>query len=190
MLIIVSGPDRAGKSTLIEKCRTDWSDWPHDSIDYVHFGPVPDTYSDVLSYHKGPVLRWLESDKSICFLDRSYVCLHLLGSLRHQHSDHYDLMIDYELWLQSLQIDVVHVGLIPPWNAVAQRHIVELNHDNPTSASWRIRNQYIARQKEHSKYNERLIDFYKKITMFPSVAYTNPACIDPADLYSVCNDLI
>lgn len=190
MLIIVSGSDRAGKSTLIEKCTKVWSQWPEEKIERIHFGPVPDTYPDVLGYHKKPILNWLKSDKTICFLDRSYVCLHLLGPLRHNHTGHFDLIIDYELWLKSLQIDVVHVGLIPPWSKIAQRHVSELNSEGVAYSNWRIRNQYISRMNEHSRYNRDLLRFYEEVTMFPSVAYKNPQNIDPNDLFTVCETLL
>lgn len=191
MLIIISGPDRAGKSTLIKRCQKAWQlDQTVTSTKVIHSGPIPHTMGDMMAYHRNPILSWLKSGEQVCLLDRSYVCTHLLGFLRRQHTSHFDEMIDYEIWLQSLQIDVIHVGLTPPWHKVAKRHILELETENPTSAPWAIRDQFITRMNEHSNYIEELINFYERITMFPNITSNDPPTINPRHLLAACNKTI
>ena len=175
-LYIVSGPDRAGKSTWIQTHKSE-----HDTV--VHSGPIPADVPVMMGYHSEPVEEWIKRVKrakdcssrssqiSDCYLDRSYVCTHLLGSIRHQHTGHFDEVIDYELWLadlsQRMQFEILHVGLTPPWHAVAMRHQIELYREHHKAAGWSIRDQYITRMKEHQRYVDGLLHFYNNVTMFP-----------------------
>lgn len=188
IIFVFSGPDRAGKSTLISRCQKVWTEEKVcGEISVIHSGPIPHTTPAMMDYHKKPILSWLKSKNSdVCLLDRSWVCTHLLGFLRRNHTDQLDQMVDYELWLDSLGVQVVHVGLTPYWHAVARRHVTELRYEEPTASDWAIRNTLITRMHEHSAYINELLMYYDTKTIFPNVVYRYPEKVNPLCLWTDC----
>lgn len=148
-LIILSGADRVGKSTLassMEKagvCRV------------IHHGPPPPgrpLFSDL----RDDIADWLDSGDPQMVWDRAYVCSYCLDQ-----SDVLDAILGFEWEFRNLKIR--HIGVWRPWQIVAQRHIEEIQS---LEIDDQIR-EYKERMVTHQSYYERLRDFYSNVTMFP-----------------------
>ena len=148
-LIILSGADRVGKSTLASKmkkagvCRV------------IHHGPPPadrPLFSDL----RDDIADWLNSDDPQMCWDRAYVCSYCL-----EQPNVMDAILRLEM--DMIGFKVKHIGVWAPWQAVAQRHLDEMEElcvSNPVS-------EYRLRLETHKRYYERLHDFYANVTRFP-----------------------
>jgi hypothetical protein len=168
MLIIVSGPDRVGKSTLIENISTEL-----DGDCFVaHHGPPPQKQENIFDFYREDIRAWRESQKTYAIFDRAYPCSYILEQHRRRNAGHFEDVIDFEIELASAVEEVVHVALLRPWHWSAPLHIKELRELHPDVAPWFLRDEYIARMQEHQLYTEQLLNFYDNITMFPNVQFT------------------
>jgi hypothetical protein len=89
-------------------------------------------------------------------------------------------MIDLELELLGCSeiFQVIHVSVDRPWQFAAPHHLIELRELFPDAAPWRIRDEYVARMKEHKEYYSKLYEFYESVTAFPSVVHYGDAYDD------------
>ena len=149
-LIILSGADRVGKSTLASKmekagvCRV------------IHHGPPPadrPLFSDL----RDDIKDWLDSDDPQMVWDRAYVCSYCLGQ-----PDVLDAILEFE-W-DHRDLDIKHIGVHATWREVARRHIEEIQSQGETDPV----SEYRLRLRTHRSYYERLERFYEHVTMFPS----------------------
>jgi hypothetical protein len=172
-LVIFSGGDRVGKSTLIGNFELYVR--PQTCAVYHHSAP-PSNQSNIFDFYRDHVNEWLSTDKEWCLFDRSYPCSFILEEHRRRNHGHMDDVIDLELeWLADDRFKVVHVAVEQPWNWSAKHHLIELKELFPDAAPWFIRDEYVARQKEHKHYYEQLFYFYRHITAFPNISYC-PEC--------------
>lgn len=176
-LVIVSGGDRVGKSTLIGNLRNCLL--PQNCDVYHHSAP-PNDQSNIFDFYRQHTEEWLSTSKEWCLFDRSYPCSFILEDHRRRNYGHMDDVIDLELeWLADDRFEVIHVSVERPWSWSAKHHLIELKELFPDAAPWFIRDEYVARMKEHKHYYERLYDFYDNVTAFPHIIHEPLA--DPID---------
>jgi len=170
MLIVVSGPDRVGKSTLIKKM----ADELGDSCLVLHHGPPPTDSKNIFDFYRDDIRTFKESAKfKYAIFDRAWPCSYILEQHRRRNAGHFEDIIDLELWINDmLDGAVVHMAQLRPWSWSAPLHIEELREENPQAADWFIRDEYISRMQEHKVYTEQLLNFYEDVTMFPNVEFT------------------
>ena len=164
-LVLFAGGDRVGKSTLIANIS---SDLGPDKCSTYHHG-VPDTTNDnIFDIYRNNINRWLETTNTeYALFDRSWACAYVLESYRRHSYGHLDDVIDLELeCLSDSRYDILHVAVEKPWSWSAKHHLIELNELFPESKPWYIRDEYVARMKEHKVYYEKLYDFYHNVTAF------------------------
>jgi hypothetical protein len=170
MLIIVSGPDRVGKSTLIQAMAKELGE-PDTFV--AHHGPPPTHLESIFDVYRETVGGWKASGRQYAIFDRAYPCSHILEQHRRRNAGHFEDVIDFELELADSVDAVVHLGVLRPWHWSAPLHVEEVRGENPGAAPWLIRDEYIARMQEHQVYTEQLLNFYENITMFPSALIEN-----------------
>jgi ABC-type cobalamin/Fe3+-siderophores transport system ATPase subunit len=168
MLIIVSGPDRVGKSTLIKRMADVIGS---HNVEVVHHGPPPQDQENIFDFYRKDVEKWAESGKELAIFDRAWPCSYILEQHRRRNAGHFEDVIDFEIWLNDLiDAPVVHLAQFRPWCWSAPLHIEELKEEG--FKGWMLRDEYIARMQEHRVYTEQLQTFYEDITMFPNVQLT------------------
>ena len=174
MLIVVSGPDRVGKSTLIQKMaeKTD--------AFVLHHGPPPTDQKNIFDFYRDDILRWGNTQHKVAIFDRAWPCSYILEQHRRRNAGHLEDLIDFEIWLNDTVGAVVHLAQFRPWHWSAPLHVEELREEFPDAAEWYIRDEYIARMQEHEVYSQQLIDFYERITMFPNVQLTKSETAETA----------
>jgi len=183
MLIVVSGPDRVGKSTLIKqmtsKLQTRYKVFHHS-------GPTEQEESVFQQYRENIEEFVNDPQSEVAIFDRGWPCTYILEQHRKRNAGHFEEMIDLEHWIHdTLCGKVVHVGRLRPWHWSAPHHLDELRATHLDSKSWYIRDEYIARMEEHKVYTQQLLDFYEDITMFPNIQLTDDTGGD--SVLSFCN---
>lgn len=155
MIIIFSGPDRVGKSTLAAQvAQISGFTLKHHSAPNLEHGHIFDVYRENLK--EGGNQIW----------DRSYVCAYILERFRKRTHDHMADIVDLELEM-GLATEVIHVGVDRPWCFSAPLHYEELREEGVTN-KWVLRDLMMARQNEHQFYNDEMTSFLKYGTMFPA----------------------
>ena len=184
MLLVVSGPDRVGKSTLIGEI-VDALGSENCAV-YHHGAPDP-RETDVFAKYREEVGFTPES-KHIIF-DRGWPCTYILEQLRKRNSGHFDALIDLEMWMNdTVETGILHVGQLRPWNWSAPLHLEELREEKSESPDWVIRDEYVTRMTEHKQYTEQLMDFYEDITMFPNLTLTETVSGD--NVVQMCQETL
>ena len=167
-LVIVSGVDRSGKSTLVKRLQ-EYLGEENCSV-YHHGAPAYYTES-IFDFYRDHITEWVASGKEWCLFDRSWACSYCLDDFRRHNHGSLNEMTDIELELLQCDFKVIHVGIEKPWSWSAPHHLVELKELFPDAPPWKIRDEYVARQKEHRVYQERLGEFYEHFTAFPHVLF-------------------
>ena len=185
MLIIVSGPDRVGKSTLITKLADELGD-----CTVAHHSAPPKNQASIFDFYKDDITNWIDSKVEHCIFDRAWPCSYILEQFRRNNLGHLEDLIDLELWVNDVVADsVIHVGQFRPWHWSAPLHVEELREESePEDAGWYIRDQYITRMQEHETYQTQLLDFYDRVTMFPNVQLMDSKT--PGEVLSLCRQAI
>lgn len=167
MLIVVSGPDRVGKSTLIKQMQDELG----NECIVLHHGPPPLDQQNIFDFYKEDIRNFVENPGAkYAIFDRAWPCSYILEQHRRRNAGHFEDLIDLELWINDvLDGAVVHLAQLRPWSWSAPLHVEELKLENPDAAQWYIRDQYISRMQEHKLYTEQLLSFYEDITCFPNV---------------------
>lgn len=183
MLIIVSGPDRVGKSTMISGMNQELE----GDCYIAHHGPPPKDQENIFDFYREDISTWKNSGKTYAIFDRAYPCSYILEQHRRRNAGHFEDVIDFEIELaDATDGAVVHLGIFRPWYWSAPLHIEEVRAENPGAAPWLIRDEYIARMQEHQVYTEQLINFYENITMFSNVQLMNED-IFPSEALNRCH---
>jgi hypothetical protein len=171
MLIVVSGPDRVGKSTLIKQM----SDTVGGKAFVAHHSAPPNNQLNIFDFYKADIRRWKQNqhNQPIAIFDRAWPCSYILEQHRRRNAGHFEDVIDFEMWLNDEVGAVCHLAQFRPWHWSAGLHIEEIREENPKAATWFIRDELIARMQEHQIYTEQLQTFYENVTMFPNVQLTS-----------------
>jgi len=167
-LVIVSGVDRSGKSTLVKRLQEYLGD--ENCISF-HHGAPPYLSDEIFDFYRFNIQEWVASGKEWCLFDRSWACSYCLDDFRRHNHGSLNEMTDIELELLQCDFKVIHVGIEKPWSWSAPHHLVELKELFPDAPPWKIRDEYVARMKEHRVYQERLGEFYEHFTAFPHLYY-------------------
>lgn len=185
MLIIVSGPDRVGKSTLISKLADELG-----NCNVTHHSSPPRNQANIFNYFKDDITSWIDSKVEHCIFDRAWPCTFILEQFRHNNLGHLEDLIDLELWVNDVVADsVIHVGQFRPWHWSAPLHVEEIREEaNHEDSGWYLRDKYITRMQEHEAYQTQLLDFYERVTMFPHVQLTDSK--GPGEVLSLCRQAI
>jgi len=165
MLIIVSGPDRVGKSTLIDSMAQELG--VNDTF-VAHHGPPPKDNESIFDMYRETIRTWKETNKPFAIFDRAYPCSYILEQHRRHNAGHFEDIIDLEIETSEAVDSIVHLGVFRPWHWSAPLHLKEIKEEEPSAALWYIRDQYISRMQEHEIYTQQLLNFYENITMFPN----------------------
>ncbi len=168
MLIVVSGPDRVGKSTLISQM----ADELKGEAFVMHHGAPPKDQRNIFDFYRDDIAKWKESGKKVAIFDRAWPCSYILEQHRRRNAGHFEDLLDFEIWLNDEVGAVCHLAQLRPWHWSAPLHIEELREEQPDAAEWYIRDEYVARMQEHKHYTQELLSFYEDITMFPNVVLT------------------
>ena len=176
MLIIVSGPDRVGKSTLIENMCSQIE----GEVFVQHHSELSRDQKNITDTYREAIDTWDLSGCDHAIFDRAWPCTHILEQLRNRNAGFLEEVIDFEMWLARTGKNVVHVGQFRPWSWSAPKHLFEVDRDLSDKPQWVRRSEYLARMQEHEQYSNMLVDFYDRVTMFPSVQLTDTP--DPSDL--------
>ena len=167
LLLVISGPDRVGKSTFINEL-TYYNGFHSGEFFIKHHRQPPENYENVYDYHADSVLSWKHSGKPYAIFDRSWPCTYILERLREGNSGHFDDLIDFEIqYYRDYGYTVFHLGILKPWYWSAPHHLAELEQFLGTGNQRLIRDNYTARMQEHENYSQELINFYNTVTMFP-----------------------
>ncbi len=167
-LIVVSGADRVGKSTLISELQQHLGE---ENCSVYHHGAPPYHAENVFDFYRDNIIEWSSTGKEWCLFDRSWVCSYCLEDFRRHNNGLLDEIADMELDVMSCsdKFKTVHLGLKRPWHWSAEHHVIELTEQELGAPQWVIRNLYVSRQKEHRVYYDKLNEFYEHVTAFPSV---------------------
>lgn len=186
MLIVVSGPDRVGKSTMIKQMTSKLQD--RYKV-FHHSGPTGKE-KDAFQQYRKDIKEFVDDPQcDVAIFDRGWPCTYILEQHRKRNAGHFEDMIDFEHWVHDMLYGkVVHVGRLRPWHWSAPHHLEELRTEMNESKSWYIRDEYIARMEEHKVYTQQLLDFYEDITMFPNIQLTSD--IEGESVLSLCNQAL
>ena len=185
MLIIVSGCDRVGKSTLISQMASALE----GEVAVMHHGAPPIQQNSIFDFYKQDIEKWIGSGTPHAVFDRAWPCSFILEQFRRNNLGHLEDLIELELWVNDHVADgVVHLAQFRPWHWSAPLHVEELREELPEASDWYIRDQYITRMQEHETYQTQLIDFYERVTMFPNVQLTET--VRPETAIAMCQNAL
>ncbi len=170
MLIVVSGPDRVGKSTLISEMRK----CVEGGAFVAHHSAPPRDQKNIFDFYKDDISRWMDKDdkEPLAIFDRAWPCSYILEQHRRRNAGHFEDVVDFEIWLADNVGAVVHLAQFRPWHWSAGLHIEEVREEFPDAEDWYIRDELITRMQEHKVYTEQLQQFYEDVTIFPNVQLT------------------
>ena len=170
MLIVVSGPDRVGKSTLI--CRMQEA-LGADKVFTAHHSAPPKDQKNIFDFYREDILSWQsDTSKPYAIFDRAWPCSYILEQHRRRNFGHLEDLVDFEIWLNDTVGAVVHLAQFRPWHWSAPLHVEEIREEQPDVAPWVMRDELITRMQEHKVYTGQLQEFYEDITLFPNVVLT------------------
>ena len=162
-LIIVSGADRVGKSTLIEGL---YRKYRGEARRAHHNAPSRFT-EEPYEYYKKDIAEFLVAKENVCIWDRGWPCSYILEQHREHTHDHLPEIVDLEIYVMTFGIKVLHLAVEKNWSWSAPHHLEELKLENPAASDWWIRNKYVNRMREHENYYRELRYFLENVTAFP-----------------------
>ena len=165
MLLVVSGADRVGKSTLIENmCKA-----IDGEVFVQHHSAPPRDQENILDIYREAIDTWQLSGCDHAIFYRAWPCTHIYEQLRNKNAGFLEEVIDFEMWLTRTGTNVIHIGQFRQWFWSAPKHLFELDRELAGKPQWAKRAEYLSRMQEHEQYSEMLLDFYDRVTMFPSL---------------------
>lgn len=170
-LVIISGPDRVGKSTLSRKFEgVGYKPYHFSEPDKTAPGDIFTRYEECFPSDDEPLAVW----------DRSYLCGHILEVFRESVDPYLPRVMQMEYLLHRNEIKVHHIGIAVPWQTVAHHHIKELEEQNSGIQDWAMAGVLTKRMKEHRYYTEKMLEFYQHVTIFPATVLTSNEELDNA----------
>lgn len=169
-LVIVSGPDRVGKSTL---CETIVRMRGRKRVDMIHLAEPPLDREDPYDINRDRIQEWVAGGKEWCLFDRSYPCSMVFEEHRRGNAGHLSHIVELEIELMRCAdtFETIHLVYHRPWHWSAKHHLAEIDLLHPNASDWAKRDLYLARMKEHQLYYERIKDFSDNVTAFPTIWY-------------------
>jgi hypothetical protein len=165
-LVIMSGPDRVGKSTICQELKDQLGE---ENCEIIHLAEPPLDQEDPYDVNREKIGEWVASEKEWCFFDRSYPCSMVFEERRRGNAGHLGHIIELEIeLLRCLEFKTCHVVIERAWQWSAPHHLIEIDQLRPRASDWAKRDHYISRMREHQLYYERIADFTKNVTAFPT----------------------
>lgn len=165
-LLVISGADRVGKSTLIEKLKKDVD------VESFHFS-APKTH---------PTRDFEEaicnSTKESIIFDRGWPDRFIFEQIRNNNKTGlWDYIRDFEIDLYKSGIEVFLLGITRPWNFSAALHLQEF----PSNLSqFQISTNLEKARKEHYQVQELMKEYFSHYTMFQNHIIHDPFIKDIA----------
>ena len=168
-IITFSGPDRVGKTTLINKIASFLRE-EKKNYKVAHFSAPDHSWADPMEdiYQ---VIHDSSDKYDILLLDRSWICRVIYGVIRDGGYDLIPSATKIEYMLHRCFIDVIHVGVIRPWHFSAPHHITEIENLYIVSSEAYKLVQLEKARKEHHIYYEILRDYFDNYSLFPNICY-------------------
>lgn len=165
-LLIFSGGDRVGKSTLVDEVADQLG---RSNCLVYHHGTPPENQENLFDFYRDHVQEWMASDKEWGLFDRCYPCSVVLETFRRHNNGHLDDIYDLEIELMDCPFRTVHILVHKPWSWSAAHHVTEIRSLKPDIQPWQLRDEYVFRMKEHKLYYDRLREFFSNESAFPCV---------------------
>jgi hypothetical protein len=172
-LLVFSGADRVGKSTIIKEIAENL-----DSVRTYHHGAPPHEPESIFDFYRDHIQEWVAGGEEWCLMDRAWPCSFALETFRRRNNGHLDDIIDLELELLQCDFKVMHVVIRQPWCWSAPRHLEEIEQLKPNAPLWITRDEYVSRMKEHRVYYDKMKEFMEDITAFPLYFHESASIID------------
>ena len=172
-LVVFSGADRVGKSTIIKEIAESL-----DSVRAYHHGAPPHNPESIFDFYRDHIQEWVASGEEWCLFDRAWPCSFVLETFRRRNNGHLDDIIDLELELLQCDFKVMHIVVQQPWHWSAAKHVEEIEQLKPNSPLWIVRDEYVSRMKEHKQYYDKMKEFMGEVTAFPSYFHQSHSIVD------------
>ncbi|MDX1371120.1 MAG: hypothetical protein R3321_01545 [Nitrososphaeraceae archaeon] len=181
-LLIISGSDRVGKSTLQKNLKSRLEQHCSSTnkklafnIVNAHFGP-PDSqcHSRIFQMYYDELNKHDLSEVDFLIWDRSYICGYILERIRRNNHKHHSELLQIEWdFIIKYNLDVRHIVITPPWSEVSKYHVEEVKELNPGCLDWYLIDELENRRLEHNRYNQLLMETMTEVTMFPHINFNH-----------------
>lgn len=161
---VVLGPDRVGKTTLVENTYAllkSKGDRPH----LLHFsGPKP--------HHNSPIDQYIDPIKDIDFSTTNYLLCDRFGSevcFYENFRRRLEISDEWAVSAESFYDDIsdqIFVFLVQrDWEWAKPHHIVELNQLYPAATKYFLNQQLAVRKLEHEMYYKYMLNYLDKVSI-------------------------
>ena len=165
-IIAVLGPDRVGKSTLVENSYNVINEFAN--VEKLHFsGPQP--------HHNSPIEQYIEplnkvttrdtAEYILCDRGFSEVCFYEKFRRNIIISPEWAVAAESYFFAVSKSIDILVVER--SWEWAKENHIKEINKLFPDATPYYKRNQLLVREEEHKQYYAYMKNYLENISTLP-----------------------
>lgn len=165
-IIAVLGPDRVGKSTLVENSFHTINEFAN--VEKLHFsGPKP--------HHNNPIDQYIEplnkilaqntAEYILCDRGFSEVCFYEKFRRNIVISEQWAVAAESYFFSMSKSIDVLMVER--SWEWAKENHLKEIDEVFPNATQYYKRNQLLVREEEHKQYYNYMKDYLEDISTLP-----------------------
>lgn len=165
-IIAVLGPDRVGKSTLVENSYSTISEFA--KVEKLHFsGPQP--------HHNNPIDQYIEplnkamagnsAEYILCDRGFSEVCFYEKFRRNIVISEQWAVAAESYFFSVSKSIDILVVER--DWDWAKKNHIKEIEELYPKASPYYKRNQLLVREEEHVQYYNYMKDYLENVSTLP-----------------------
>lgn len=165
-IIAVLGPDRVGKSTLVENSYNVINEFAN--VEKLHFsGPQP--------HHNSPIEQYIEplnkvttrdtAEYILCDRGFSEVCFYEKFRRNIIISPEWAVAAESYFFAVSKSIDILVVER--SWEWAKENHIKEINELFPDATPYYKRNQLLVREEEHKQYYAYMKNYLENISTLP-----------------------
>lgn len=165
-IIAVLGPDRVGKSTLIENSYNVINEF--SSVSKLHFsGPKPH-HNDPITQYIEPLNKAISSGSPeyiLCDRGFSEVCFYEKFRRNIIISPEWAVAAESYFFSVSKSLDILIVER--SWEWAKENHIKEIDELFPDATSYYKRNQLLVREEEHRQYYAHMKNYLENISTLP-----------------------
>ena len=165
-IIAVLGPDRVGKSTLVENSYNVINEFAN--VEKLHFsGPQP--------HHNNPIDQYIEplnkvasrgtAEYILCDRGFSEVCFYEKFRRNIVISEQWAVAAESYFFSVSKSVDILMVER--SWEWARENHIKEIDEIFPNASPYYKRNQLLVREEEHIQYYNYMNEYLKNVSTLP-----------------------
>lgn len=165
-IIAVLGPDRVGKSTLVDNSYNVINEFAN--VEKLHFsGPQP--------HHNSPIEQYIEplnkvtsrdtAEYILCDRGFSEVCFYEKFRRNIIISPEWAVAAESYFFAVSKSLDILVVER--DWEWAKENHIKEINELFPSATPYYKRNQLLVREEEHKQYYAYMKNYLENISTLP-----------------------